>query len=98
MTGLAEAEAALRAAGFDGVERDGDVIHARAEVGDHLQLFAGAVDQVCVNEVGDGGRQDLGPLNRRLQRRPVHRLVLKVQLGVEQFAHPRFDRVRQASG
>ena len=31
MTGLAEAEAALRAAGFAGVERDGDVIHARAD-------------------------------------------------------------------
>ena len=31
MSGLVEAEAALRVASFDGVEREGDVIHARAD-------------------------------------------------------------------
>ena len=77
---------------------DVDMVHARAEVGDHLQLVARAVDQVGVDDVGDGGHQNLGALDGGLQGGAVHRLVLQVQLGVEQLAHPRFDRVGQASG
>jgi len=74
------------------------VIHARAEVGDHLQLIACARDQFGVQLVGDGRRQHLSPLQGRSQLIARHRPVGQVQLGVEKFAHPRFDRVRQASG
>jgi hypothetical protein len=74
------------------------MVHARAEVGDHLQLLAGAVDQGRVDLVGDGGHQNLGPLNGGFERRTVHGRVLEVQLGVEKLAHTGLDRIREASG
>jgi len=51
VTGLAEAEAALRAAGFDGVEREGDVIHARAD--------GPSAPEFMVERQGDGLRLTL---------------------------------------
>lgn len=51
MTGLAEAEAALRAAGFAGVERDGDVIHARAD--------GPSAPEFTMDQQGDGLRLTL---------------------------------------
>ncbi len=51
MTGLVEAEAALRAAGFAGVERDGDVIHARAD--------GPSAPEFMVERQGDGLRLTL---------------------------------------
>jgi len=74
------------------------MVHARAEVGDHLQLLARACDQFGVQLVGDGRRQHLGPLQGGGQFVARHRPVGQVQLGVEKFAHPRLNGVRQASG
>ena len=77
---------------------DIDVIHTRAEIGDHLQLVAGRGDQGAVDGVGNGRDQHIGPLHRRLQRSAVHGSVGQIQFGVEQFAHARFDCVGQPSG
>ncbi|MNR55197.1 hypothetical protein D3C85_1755200 [compost metagenome] len=74
------------------------MVHARAEIGDHLQLFARALDELSVQMIGDGRDQDFGALQGGGQIVARHRTVGQVQLGVEQFAQPRFHRVGQASG
>ncbi|MNV29952.1 hypothetical protein D3C71_1212010 [compost metagenome] len=77
---------------------DVDVIHARAEVGDHLQLLARPLDEVGVQMVGDGRDQDLGALQGGGQVVARHRPVGQIQFGVEQFAQTCFHRIGQASG
>ncbi|MNE04645.1 hypothetical protein D3C80_971820 [compost metagenome] len=77
---------------------DVDVVHARAEVGDHLQLLARARNQVGVQMVGDGRDQDLGALQGGGQVVARHRPVGQIQFGVEQFAQTCFHRIGQASG
>ncbi|MNE90431.1 hypothetical protein D3C80_1879420 [compost metagenome] len=74
------------------------MIHACAEIGDHLQLLARPRDQFSVQMVGDGRDQDLGALQGGGQIVARHRPVGQVQFGVEQFAQTRFHRVGQASG
>ena len=71
----------------------------------HLELqrrtFGRAIDpgqQVSVAPVGDGRHQYIGPSHGIRQRLAAERRVGQVQFGIEQLAHTRFDRVRQASG
>ena len=72
-----------------------ELFDAVAEIGDQLEVPAGAGNQPVVDPVGDGWHQHVGFLHRRRQRLARHRLVIDVQAGVEQLAHARFDRVGQ---
>ena len=65
------------------------------EIGDQLQLRSGGGDHVGVDPVGDGGGQHLGPANGLDQGRGVHRVIVQVQLGVEQLPHPGLHRIGQ---
>ena len=60
-----------------------------------LRLRSGLLDQRRVDAVGDGRHQHVGFLDRRDQLGAAHRPVVEVQPRVEQFAHARFDLVRQ---
>ena len=67
------------------------MVDAVAEIGDQLQVLAGLGDHAGVDRVGDGRdenvrlAQNLDDLGFR------HRLVVEVELGVEQLAHARLD-------
>src|SRR6185437_8060617 len=72
-----------------------DVVDAGAEIGDQLQVRAGAHDHLAVDLVGDGGDQHVRLLHRLDQLGLAHRAVVDVETGVEQLAHARLDRVGQ---
>ena len=60
-----------------------------------LQLLARLAEQRGVDPVGDGRHQHVGDLHGLGELGLAHRLVVEVEPRVEQFAHARFDRVRQ---
>jgi hypothetical protein len=69
------------------------VVHARAEIGDQLELWSGLGDQVGAQAVGDGGDKHLRRRHRMGKGVGRHRPIGGVELGVEQFAHPNLDRI-----
>ena len=74
---------------------DVDVVDAVAEIRDQLEPVAGLAQHGVVDAVGDGRHQHVGGLDRLDQLRLRHRLVVGVELRVEQLAHADLDRVRQ---
>jgi len=77
--------------------RDVDVVDAVAKIGDQLELLAGLAQHRGVDAVGDGRHQHVGLFHRRGELGMAERGVIQVEFGVEQFAHARFDAVRQSA-
>jgi hypothetical protein len=71
------------------------VIHACAEVCDHLKLGAGPRDQLRINPVRHGGGQNIGRGQGVGHLFDGKGSILSVQLCVEQFAHPGLYRIRK---
>jgi hypothetical protein len=74
------------------------MIDAVAEIGDQLQLVAGLHQHRLVDAVGDRRHQHLGLLDGGDELGLAHRVVVLVEPGVEQLAHPRLDHVGQLAG
>ncbi len=74
------------------------MVDAVAEIGDQLQLLAGLGDHAGVDAVGDGGDQHVGFAHRVDDVALAHRLVVEIEPGVEQFAHPRLDQIGELAG
>ena len=72
-----------------------DIVDAVAEIGDQPQLAVGVLENLFRYFVGNGGHQHVGGPHRVGDLFRRHRPVVEIQLGVEQFAHPGLDRVRQ---
>jgi len=72
-----------------------DMVDAVAEIGDQPQLLAGLAQHRGIDAVGHGRHQDFGRLDRLDQVGVAHRMVVDVEAGVEQLAHPRLDLVGQ---
>ncbi len=72
-----------------------DVVDARSEVGDEAKLRTCLRDDRAIDAVGDGRHEDVGDLGRLHELRLRHRLVVDIELGVEELAHACFDDVRQ---
>ncbi len=70
---------------------DIDMVDTGPEISDQFQLLTGTIDQIGINTVCNRRHQHIGPLHARRQRR-------QIQLGVEKFAHSRFNRVGKTSG
>ena len=70
-----------------------DVVDADTEVGEELELVAGAGDDLGIDSVGDGRGQHVGAVHRRHQGLGVHGCVVEVEFGVEQLAHTRLHRI-----
>lgn len=68
---------------------------AVAEIGDQLEPALGLVEHRLVDLVGDGGHQDVGRAHGVGELLLSHRLVVEIEPGIEQLAHPRLDAVRQ---
>ena len=60
-----------------------------------LSLLAGLAQHRCVDAVGHGRHQHVGDLHRLGELGLAHRLVVEVELRVEQLAHAGLDAVRQ---
>jgi hypothetical protein len=72
-----------------------DIVDARPEVGDQLELWPELGDQRAVDAVGDRRNQHVRRLGRLGQFGLAHRLVIDVEPRIEQLAHARFHRVGQ---
>ena len=75
-----------------------DVVGAHAEIGDQREPFARARDQRTVDRVRNGGHEHIGVGRRAREFGAGERPVVVAQHGVEQIAHPRLHRRRQAIG
>ncbi len=75
-----------------------DMVDARAERGDQLQLRPGLRQHAAVDPVGHRGHQHVGRLHGLDELGAGHRLVVGVQARVEQLHQTRLDRVGQLSG
>ena len=71
------------------------MIDAIAEIGDQLHLLARLGDHAGADLVGDGGHEHVGLAHRLGDFALAHRLVVDIEARVEQFAHPRFDKIGQ---
>jgi hypothetical protein len=72
-----------------------DVVDAGTEVGDQAQLRAGLRDDRAIDAVRNRGHQDVRDLHSVGQLGLRHWRVVGVEARIEQFAHARFDDVRQ---
>ena len=81
------------AARFGRLERD--MVNARAERRDELQIRAGTVDQRGIEIVGHGRNQNLGLGHRLREFALAERMVVEIEPAVEQLHHARFDLVGQ---
>src|SRR5665213_2003765 len=77
---------------------DVDVVDADAEIGDQSELRSRRGDDIRVEAVGDGGREDIGALHGGTKGGGVHRRIIEIEFGVEEFAHPRLHRVGKFAG
>jgi hypothetical protein len=77
---------------------DIDIVDAVAEIGDQPQLAVGLVEDRFGQLVRDRRHQDVGVADRIDELLRRQRLVLEIEAGIEQFAHARFDAVRQLAG
>ncbi len=74
------------------------MIDAGPERGDQLELRPSLGDEVGIDSIGNGGRQHIGALDRVHEGVATHRLIRKVELGVEQFSHPGLHLVGELAG
>ncbi len=72
-----------------------DIVDAVAEIGDQLNLALGLLEQLFVDQVGDGGHQDIGRTHGIGDLLVGQRRIVEIELRVEQLAHAGLDRVRQ---
>ena len=87
---VGDGDAALQGGG------DVDIVDAVAEIGDQLQLLAGLARSAAASMRSvTVGTSTSAVLQRLDEFGLAHRLVVDVEPGVEQFAHARFDAVRQ---
>jgi hypothetical protein len=77
---------------------DVDIVDAIAEIGDHLQLAVGLLEQFLGDLVVDGGNEHVGGANRFGDLRRAHRRIIEIEPRVEQLSHPGLNRVRQFAG
>ncbi|KGM90020.1 Uncharacterized protein rosmuc_00619 [Roseovarius mucosus DSM 17069] len=74
-----------------------DMVHPRPVVGDQLEPVPGLGDQAGVDPVGQGRHQNIRLLDRAGQFLACHGRVRLAQANIKKFAHPRLDRLGQAS-
>ena len=77
---------------------DVDVIDAVAEVRDQPQPLARLAEHGPVDLIGHRRHDDVGGLGGLDELRLGHGRVVRIEAGVEQFAHAHFDAVRQPAG
>ena len=77
---------------------DVDIVDAVAEIGDQLELLAGLGEHGSVDLVGHRRHQHVGGPDRLGQLGRRHRLVVRVEPGVEKFPHAQLDLVGQLAG
>ena len=65
-----------------------DMVHARSERSDQLQLVAGHRDQVGIDPVGHGGNEDVGLFHHGDEFLVGTRGIGIIEPGVEQLSHP----------
>ena len=74
------------------------MVDAGAEVGDQLELWSSRLDDLCIDAIGHGRGEDVGPPDSVDERRCAHRPVLQIQLRIKQLPHPRLDRIGKFAG
>ena len=78
---------------------DVDIVDAVAEIRDQLQLAVGLLEQIsAVISSVTVGTSTSAVRTASAICAGVHRRIVEIEPGVEQFAHARLDRVRQFTG
>ncbi len=67
------------------------MIHPGAEIGNQSQPVTRRSNHLRIDPVGHTRHQNVAVLHRGNQFIPAHRMVRRVEHGIEQFLHPRFD-------